>query len=345
MRATARPQKVNREVTVAASLSTPPPPVGPSILQIFKNSLPGRFRPSLLAVIGLGSLLLIGCAQRSARQAEGSLPSSFAANFGFDVFEDSVWPRPGDSVLYRLEGAQSGERHEWYVRMSIEAAPSQLETYRLSLRLATGEVERHELELETLPALVEVYEVGTHEVGRTRFYLPRECFEWTPFDWGQPNGLPIDPEKRTRAVLVSLATLAPLFSAAVDDPTLGDIMRRAIGPPPLWKLAIGELLGRSPSFHYEDATDIETAVEEWPSPIGSIPTTVVDGEVRYGRDPLMTLRVWYSESRPPFHVGLGIIRLEGRHPEDPSRWVRGELIGAQRGPYPGIMQEPATASP
>lgn len=275
-------------------------------------------------------LLLVACASPRpdgpAPAAPPAVPDALRAAAagildGFDAIEEDPAWRVGDRALYAVSLRTAEGERDWLVSLAVAAMLPEHVAFAVEAYDATGTrlgSSTSTVERDSLGGMFTAAELGA------RRKVEVDAGEVLP-DGG---GAVFDLVESTLLRDAAYASLV-LFFAVQNDETLAEILWEVVEPPSFLAVIANLWVSLSISFDFLSADASELAIAGWPWPTDTyrVPVTLT-----LNGDPTLLVTLEVGRLLAPAHVGAGILAFEGRHPTDPWRRVRMELLAARRGP-------------
>lgn len=257
---------------------------------------------------------------------------------GFDRLDvDAVWSA-GDFARYWIESAAGGERCTWTIELSLPSVPGPL-TAPFGPQFgdpASGFVRAANALSQTESGSVD------------RSIWARYC--WYPVDLRVQLQRHEDGE--CLEVVVPTQAQAHVWQPRVDaEPTFGidflfrvlikvdrllDALLSVVKPPSTWSVL---QKGMRVEVGLELHPLPQPEVFEIDTPFGRQPAFWLPATLRANDQVALECRFLITWRRSPLLLTMGVLRIEGHHPDDPGRWVTVQLIAARRGSEPVIDRD------
>ena len=282
-------------------------------------------------------LLLLAAACRGPATSVSIAP--FPAP-GFDPSEEQAQPwDTDDRALMRvlLEGETAREweveiavGRKWREPLSFHGSTENGQSFSFVSPVIEGTVRAREVGESTAEASVtglpaRFLQHGFYHLGRML------CEAYEEYDAEGDFSLEQTQELRRALeteLMKSIAAAISFLQIAQGDPVLSKVFWQVIEKPSLLSM----LRHRGVNLNMTFGPDApHRVVSDLPRGLEGRPVFALPFEIELNGKIAMTGEIWSTEPTPPLHVVAGIVRVEGRHPGDPSRVMSLELRGARHG--------------
>lgn len=248
---------------------------------------------------------------------------------GFDTLDvDAIWS-PGDFARYWIESSAGGEHRSWTIEFALPLLPPPLAppfgpTFADA---ASGFVRMTNATSHTL---------GDHKQG----YWTRYChypvalrIRLQRHDDGEQFTVDVPTQVQAHVWQQRVDTeptfgIDFLFRVLIEVDRLLDELLLVVKPPSAWSVFQN---GMRVDVGLELQPPAQLQVFEVDTPFGRQPAFWLPATLRANGQEALACRFLITWRRSPLLLTMGVLRIEGRHPDDPNRWVQVQLVAARRG--------------